>query len=397
MQFEAALAAASPFAAEPALSDDLDFAIRQTVKLGTGASAWRRKQLRTLKKICNTAVGINAAFPPGQAATRLGRNVPAGTFDLLRYALQWPDTALPALFSTGAQVIGDLGHIGIYRDAAVHASVDLAQFQASNEDWIAQVEAMPRPRGEQSAVIWKKTAEELDLGFMSGLFTKAEMDARFGLGKWRPLVRFAVWQEGSQSWRVIDNGRSAAHNDTVVATERIHTTSTEVGLAMAQRFRKYANAPLAGGLELRSSTSDMWKAFRQIPVCDEHLPYHVVAVYSEKEGVMRYGPLDGMAFGLGAAVLQFNRVPAFLLALARRFLCIPVVGFYDDYRITDIAEGRGSADATFQELLAWLAIRLDPKKHQAPAPLVVFIGSLEDSSCAGVNDEIILRPKPGRA
>jgi len=111
-------------------------------------------------------VGINAAFPPSQAATRLGRNVPAGTFDLLRYALQWPDTALPALFSTGAQVIGDLGHTGIYRDAAVHASVDLAQFQASNEDWIAQVEAMPRPRGEQSAVIWKKTAEELDLGFM---------------------------------------------------------------------------------------------------------------------------------------------------------------------------------------------------------------------------------------
>jgi len=44
-----------------------------------------------------------------------------------------------------------------------------------------------------------------------------------------------------------------------------------------------------------------------------------------------------------------------------------------------------------------LAIRQDPKKHQAPAPLVVFIGSVEDSSCAGVDDEIILRPKPGRA
>ena len=145
-----------------------------------------------------------------------------------------------------------------------------------------------------------------------------------------------------------------------------------------------------------SSTSDVWKAFRQLPVCDEHLPSHVVAVWDPLKRTMRYGPLDGMAFGLGAAVHQFNRVPAFVLALARRFLCIPVIGFYDDFRITDVAEANGSADAAFAELCAWLAVRLDPKKHQGPAPSIVFIGALEDSSCSDKDDEIILRPKPGR-
>ena len=245
-------------------------------------------------------------------------------------------------------------------------------------------------------MVWRKTQEELEIGFLRGLFTKAQMDEQFGEGQWRPLVRFATWQEGSKSWRVIDNGRSAAHNDTVATCERIHTTSTEVGLAMAQRFRRYAAAPLSGGLELRSSTSDMWKAFRQIPVCDEHLPFHIVAVFCQKTGSMLYAPLDGMAFGLAAAVHQFNRVPAFLLAVARRFLAIPVVGFYDDYRITDLEMARGSADATFQALLSWLHIRLDAKKHQPPSSMITFIGAVEDSSRAGYEEEVFLKPKPGR-
>ena len=146
------------------------------------------------------------------------------------------------------------------------AAVDMQAFRASNAAWIAEVEARPRPKAEQAEVVWRKTQEELEIGFLRGLFTKAQMNEQFGEGQWRPLVRFATWQEGSKSWRVIDNGRPAAHNDTVATCERIHTSSTEVGLAMAQRFMRYSAAPLSGGLELRSSTADMWKAFRQIPV-----------------------------------------------------------------------------------------------------------------------------------
>jgi len=111
---------------------------------------------------------------------------------------------------------------------------------------------------------------------------------------------------------------------------------------------------------------------------------------------MMFGPLDGMAFGLGAAVHQFNRVPAFVIALARRFLCIPVVAFYDDFRITDLEAARGSADRCFCELLAWLAIKLDEKKHQAPASAITFIGAVEDASRAGLDDEVLLKPKQGR-
>ena len=65
VQFESALAAASPYAAGSAVADDLDFAIRETVRLGAGASAWRIKQFRLMKKLCNVAGGLGACFPLG--------------------------------------------------------------------------------------------------------------------------------------------------------------------------------------------------------------------------------------------------------------------------------------------------------------------------------------------
>ena len=95
------------------MADDLDFAIRETIRLGAGASTWRRKQFRLMKKLCNTALGVDACFPLGQAATRMGCKVPAGSVDLLRYALQWPDVRLACLFTQGAQVVGDLDKAGI--------------------------------------------------------------------------------------------------------------------------------------------------------------------------------------------------------------------------------------------------------------------------------------------
>ena len=87
-----------------------------------------------------------------------------------------------------------------------------------------------------------------------------------------------------------------------------------------------------------------------------------------------------LAFGLGAAVLEFNRVAAHITAVARRWLALPVFNFYDDFRVLDT--GYGGGDEMFQHLVAWLGWRLDPKKHQGPARLIIFLGTQEDSESA---------------
>ena len=44
------------------------------------------------------------------------------------------------------------------------------------------------------------------------------------------MQRFAVYQEATDKWRTLDNGRVSSHNEMVAAAERIHTTSTNASV-----------------------------------------------------------------------------------------------------------------------------------------------------------------------
>jgi len=121
----------------------------------------------------------------------------------------------------------------------------------------------------------------------------------------------------------------------------------------------------------------MKKAFRQIPICERDRAFHVIALVDPATRTWKFGILWGLAFGLGAAVLEFNRIPIFIVALARRYLAIPCFSFYDDFRLLDIAGSGGNADAVFSDLVAWIKWVLDPAKHQLPSPTITFLGIRE--------------------
>ena len=77
------------------------------------------------------------------------------------------------------------------------------------------------------------------------------------------------------------------------------------------------------------------------------------------------GEPKGLLFGITGAVLAFNRVPGFIVAVARRWLGIPVQHFFDDFRILDLARSNGSANPVFCVLVKEvLGFRVDPKKEQ---------------------------------
>ena len=124
----------------------------------------------------------------------------------------------------------------------------------------------------------------------------------------------------------------------------------------------------------------MKAAYRQVPVHPETSRFSVVAVYCPAMQAWRYGLLDGLAFGLTSAVLHFNRLPAFVEALPRRRLAIPVTNFFDDFKVTEPAECQGSADASFLALTRALGVVIDPEKRQLPGRTCTFLGASEDSS-----------------
>ena len=149
-------------------------------------------------------------------------------------------------------------------------------------------------------------------------------------------------------------------------------------------------------MALRSSTEDMKSAFRQLPVHPESLRFTIIAVWHPEWNTWSFWRLFGMPFGLKGAVLDFNRVSAALLALARRWLAIPSLSFFDDFRAVEMLASCPSADDSFRELVDFLGFRLDPKKRQPPAPSIIFLGTLEVAQDQGDPDSYGLLPKPER-
>eukprot|EP00973_Karenia_brevis_P077246 10731103-Karenia_brevis.AAC.1 len=81
------------------------------------------------------------------------------------------------------------------------------------------------------------------------------MDAKYGTNGWLPMQRFALWQDNHTAWRVIDNGLSSGHNSTAYSTETIHTTCTDIGLAILDCFARLNNG--VAGLDVLMGTQDM--------------------------------------------------------------------------------------------------------------------------------------------
>ena len=386
-----AAAMRSPFADKSLVADDLEYACRITVMLGEKADEWREQKFKELKALAEGLKGHRQALESarGFASARVSSHIRLDRLDLTRYGVAWPDSGLASMVGAGATVTGELPYTGIYRAADVRAALDLDTFNSDNDEWVTKICKTRPPDPEQAQVIWQKSKEEVEAGLLRGFWTKEVMDTRWGRGQWRCLVRFAIWQSGAQKYRLIDNGRTGGHNATLSTNECIHTATVESGAAMMACLRRIAAAPLVGKLRALSSTQDMRRAFRQLGVRDEDRRYHIIALYEPGQG-WRFGELDGLAFGLGAAVLEFNRVPEHVCAVARRWLALPVTHFYDDFRTVDIAASAGSVDRYFADLCAWLGWQLDPSKHQVPETLIKFLGVMEELLGDGDNVTISL-------
>ena len=62
----------------------------------------------------------------------------------------------------------------------------------------------------------------------------------------------------------------------------------------------------------------MWKAYGQIPCHKDQIQYMTVMVWHPDKREWIFGESKGLLSGLTGAVLAFNRVPALIVAIARR-------------------------------------------------------------------------------
>ena len=213
------------------------------------------------------------------------------------------------------------------------------------------------------------------------------------MGAWAMLVRFAIHQ--GEKWRAIDNG-SEEQNLTYAAEESIHTTSSAAGMSLARLFRSALGRRLSREWRLRGASKDMWKAYRQVPLADDQTRLCVIAVWDISMKKWRFCKAYALLFGLTGAVINFNRLPVFMAAAARRVLAVPVQHFFDDFRIVEPLLANGAGLKAFEWLADFIGLRFDPKKDQPPTPELPLLGNIEAYSRSSVADVVELWAKPER-
>ena len=262
-----------------------------------------------------------------------------------------------------------------------------------NPQFRDSVQSRAPPPPEQARAIFEKSLEEQKEQILSPWMSEEELDERFGVGLWYGIFRFALWQK--EKYRMIDDA-SKGQNQTFCANERIHTTSAAAAAALTRKFRHEYGKKLRGPRLLEGSSRDMKSAYKQISVDAEHLRFVVIVIYDPFLCVWRYAISYALPFGLAGSVLHFNRVPAFITAVCRRFFAIPVQHFYDDFRILEPALTKGSGFKWFSKIVDLLGWVFDPKKDNPPCHTLEMLGNIEDWSQAGASECFWVRAKAER-
>ncbi len=116
--------------------------------------------------------------------------------------------------------------------------------------------------------------------------TRAEMDARWGQGKWLPLPRFQIVQASGKR-RPIDDGARNAHDEMVRYSETLDCpTPTQPATQLRALVSELATAGAArwGALTAETGTEDMPDAYRFAPIGPEELAQNIVAVWDPRTG-----------------------------------------------------------------------------------------------------------------
>ena len=119
---------------------------------------------------------------------------------------------------------------------------------------------------------------------------------------------------------------------------------------------------------------DMKHAYRQCPIVPEQRCCSVIAFWDHAHQSIRFVVLNSLPFGLTSAVLNFNRSPALLTAVARRTTGCAASYFFDDSRVVDLVAGQGFAQACLR-VYSLAGVELDPDKSQVPAGFLGFLRS----------------------
>ena len=366
------------------LPADLLGAIEAVAAHGAGVAEWRRGRRAEFRRISRALQPltrrIREEVSPGHllaAGPRISQPHVA-LVAALTSALDLKDVGLAEALAMGAPAVGEISATGIpaWRGGpGARRKVQLRTTRAEDDAWNAWLreDVQTRPPSGRDGDVWAATMAELDKGLIDGPWTFEDVNSMFSESGWRGSRRFPVDQDGK--CRPCEDCAESGLNEATGLEEKITCVLADFPARVAAQF-----AAVLGweGDEWTMSlaTDDLASAYRVFP-CST--PGQTVFVQRNPEtGKAAYFTMSGFNFGLASAVNQFNRLPEFSVAVARRIFGVCTGHYFDDFPTAEPTFAGDSGKAALTELHAEIGFPFERRKSTPPAGVNVFLGVESD-------------------
>ncbi|KAL1530356.1 hypothetical protein AB1Y20_001264 [Prymnesium parvum] len=383
----------------------VSFAVRQQSEI----ESWRAAQCASVNQIAHSLEPVNACLVQlarGLKHEHLLRGCNVAFIAAWCDAHQWPDVEFTQRFLLGFPVVGDIPDSHLFRPCYRPAVAHPDTFSPDrNKKWtdnvLRRVAGLASSRSAQDEEIvkgiWERTRAEACKRYVRGPYKRSQLDSLFGKNKYRAMVRFGVLQgaPGSRKLRAIDNARSSGSNDMTTTHETISCITFEFAADVSALVSACASdaglpcPPMAIGFD------DLTAAYRFVPCSQPE--YTVFCVWRPAShsapGAPVFYYVPGHNFGMTAAVLNFNRFPKLMVAMARSLLALAVDQYFDDYMVVDLRRAGSSGQDGLSFLHSLAGRPFDADKHQSMSPQGIGLGVRIDVSAVHDDGVLIISTK----
>ena len=368
---------------DPSLPDDVREAAQSLMLAhaeGRSAAPQRNAVMRVLKQVKRDLRATNDRIEAHAAPHVKGmvQRVDVALLHVLAEVVGSPDSDLAAGFAVGLPAVGDIPPSGWWPVDCQQAEVNLDSMP--HAQWNAQVEAEARRSASQPhragevAAVWERTLQEVREGLMAGPFDRWQLDAAYGPGTYRAMIRFGVLQNAKI--RACDNARASLHNDGTTTFEKLVCEGADFPARACLLFAQLARDLGVDMPTMAGGTDDLADAYRHVPTNAPNMT--VVVLPDPSTGEPKYFTLPGFNFGLRAAVPQFNRFPELMTAVARRMLDVVCSHYFDDYVVVEPLRSARHAQHCLATLHRLVGFPFAAAKHVKATGVFVFLGVQSD-------------------
>ena len=304
-------------------------------------------------------------------------------------AIQWPDDELALRYIIGFPVVFDIPDSGVFREIVEPALISEAEFMATNVEMNRSIKQSlsKTPAGEEekerAAMCWKRTKEEIEAGLVFGPMSGAQLDRKYGRGKWRAMKRSAIVQ--GDKVRCIDDAKRNRANKATHMHETVVCSRSDFPAKVA---RSFAERALAAGHPIpmmEHGLEDLFAAYRRVPTSQPQ--FTLVALWRpdptlEAGGEVVYVEVPGHNFGLVSSVVNFNRAPEAFIAVARQLLGVVAEHYVDDFDTCEPTFAKKTGAEGLVELCSptFFGFAFADEKHEEMDASNVYLGVLTDFS-----------------